>query len=120
MTNARTQAKNALAEELAGQGWFIRRKDSLVLVATVILTILQSNIIDWSSYPSGASTAVTAVIGLAGLVIVAGTRSGVTPSMIDRVGDRIPEPAPVDGYDPAADRAALAVTEEPYGRHSRG
>lgn len=97
---------DAVAEELSKQSWFVRRKDSLTLAATVVLTILQSNLIDWATYPAWASTAVSVAIGVAGIILVAGTRGAVTPSMGARLAENIPA-APA--YNPSAERARMAA-----------
>lgn len=112
----RDTTREAVSTALSEQHWFRRRKDSITLAATVVLMALQSSVIDYAAYPSWVSTIVTVIIGVAGVVVVAGTKAGITGSMVERIAAYVPENT--HSYEPDPIRESLAAEAEPYGRHA--
>lgn len=83
--------RKAVLAELNKSSWFARHKASLSIAAGLLLTVLQSGVIDVTEVPSWVSYIISAVTWIAVLFVVAGTPDAVTPSMEDRLAQRVEE-----------------------------
>lgn len=77
---------NASVEQaLAHQSWFMRRKDTLTAIAGTILQIANLGALYASNGPEWVNILIAGVIGAAQIVIHAGTKGAITPSMAGRL-----------------------------------
>ncbi|WP_293817698.1 hypothetical protein [uncultured Corynebacterium sp.] len=77
---------NASVEKaLANQSWFTRRKDTLTAIAGTILQIANLGALYASNGPEWVNILIAGVIGAAQIVIHAGTKGAITPSMAGRL-----------------------------------
>ena len=100
--------QNSVAEALAEQSWWVRRKDTLTAVAGTILQVANLLLLVSGEWPAWINAIIAAVIGAAQIVIHAGTKGAITPSMAMRL-ERAGERAHLDR--PSV--SGVAVTTEP-------
>lgn len=82
---------DAVESALARQSWFVRRKDTLTAVAGTVLQVANLAALYASDGPEWVNVVIAVVIGVAQIVVHAGTRGAITPSMAKRLavsGDR--------------------------------
>ena len=101
--------QNSVAEALAEQSWWARRKDTLTAIAGTILQVANLLILVSGGWPAWANAVIAGVIGLAQIVIHAGTKGAITPSMAMRL-ERAGERAHLDR--PSV--TGVAITGEPH------
>lgn len=77
--------QNSVAEALAEQSWWVRRKDTLTAVAGTILQVGNLVLLVSGGWPAWVNAVIAGVIGLAQIVIHAGTKGAITPSMATRL-----------------------------------
>lgn len=77
--------QNSVAEALAEQSWWARRKDTLTAVAGTILQVANLLLLVSGEWPAWVNAIIAAVIGAAQIVIHAGTKGAITPSMATRL-----------------------------------
>lgn len=77
--------QNSVAEALAEQSWWVRRKDTLTAVAGTILQVGNLLILVSGGWPAWVNAIIAGVIGAAQIVIHAGTKGAITPSMASRL-----------------------------------
>ena len=75
----------AVEQALANQSWFMRRKDTLVAIAGTILQIANLGALYASNGPEWVNILIALVIGAAQIVVHAGTKGAITPSMVRRL-----------------------------------
>lgn len=83
--------QNSVAEALAEQSWWMRRKDTLTAVAGTILQVGNLVLLVSGGWPAWVNAVIAGVIGLAQIVVHAGTKGAITPSMamrLERAGER--------------------------------
>lgn len=80
--NIYSQVVNAY---VAHQPWFVRRKDTIVVVAGLVLQVLQVLAVHAAQAPAWVSLVVAVAIGLAQAIITSGTKGAITPSMGERL-----------------------------------
>ena len=83
--------QNSVAEALAEQSWWMRRKDTLTAIAGTILQVANLLLLVSGEWPAWINAIIAAVIGLAQIVIHAGTKGAITPSMaarLEQAGER--------------------------------
>ncbi|AKN77511.1 hypothetical protein HO100_11435 [Corynebacterium ulcerans] len=83
--------RDAVAAALATQPWFMRRKDTLAAIAGWVLQVGNFATGMAVGAPMWVSFLIAAVIGIAQIIIHAGTPGAITPSM----GKRLTAVAPV-------------------------
>lgn len=76
---------SAVEQALSQQSWFVRRKDTLVAIAGTALQIANLGALYASSGPEWVNILIAVVIGAAQIIIHAGTRGAITPSMATRL-----------------------------------
>ncbi|WP_426716412.1 hypothetical protein ACEN19_00045 [Corynebacterium auriscanis] len=76
---------SAVEQALANQSWFMRRKDTLVAIAGTILQIANLGALYASNGPEWVNILIALVIGAAQIVVHAGTKGAITPSMVRRL-----------------------------------
>lgn len=83
--------QNSVAEALAEQSWWMRRKDTLTAIAGTILQVANLLLLVSGEWPAWINAIIAAVIGAAQIVIHAGTKGAITPSMaarLEQAGER--------------------------------
>lgn len=89
----------SVANALAHQPWFMRRKDTIITITTGIVWLTGVLV----PYLGGAPTWVGVVIGavgtIAGAMVNALTPGAITPSMAQRLSETVPPPLRDDGLD---------------------
>ena len=83
--------QNSVAEALAEQSWWARRKDTLTATAGTILQVANLLLLVSGGWPAWVNAVIAGVIGVAQIVIHAGTKGAITPSMaarLERAGER--------------------------------
>lgn len=88
--------QEAGAKALAEQGWFARRKNTVVAAAQVILQVLNLLAFTLTDVHWGVTLAVAVVVGVGEVIIHAATRGPVTPSGVDALSRKAAEVTPVD------------------------
>lgn len=76
--------QDAVTQALATQPWWQRRKDSITAVAGLVLQVGNLLLANAGQHPL-AHVAVAVVIGAAQILVHAGTRGAITPSMAARL-----------------------------------
>lgn len=95
----RDVTRQAASRVLSRQPWFVRRKDSLTAAAGTILQVLNLAVLVGADWPEWVNIAIAVVVGLAQIIIHAGTKAPMAPSLVDRVADEADRVAqPDDGY----------------------
>lgn len=102
--------ENAVANALAKQPWYIRRKDTITAIAGMVLQMANVLVAYTSDAPEGVSVAVAVVIGLAQAMVHAGTVGAITPSMAGRLKEAAVEAPEGEGLVDGARAAELAGT----------
>lgn len=102
--------QNSVAEALAEQSWWMRRKDTLTAVAGTILQVGNLVLLVSGGWPAWVNAVVAGVIGLAQIVIHAGTKGAITPSMAARL-EQAGERAHLDR--PSVSGVAITTEPEP-------
>lgn len=92
--------QDSVAEALARQPWYIRRKDTLTAVAGTVLQAVNLVTAFTTDMPEWANILIAVVVGLAQILIHAGTKGAITPSMAYRLEDA-GQAAHLDMPDPA-------------------
>ncbi|MFI5504453.1 hypothetical protein ACFLIN_03700 [Corynebacterium kutscheri] len=77
--------QDAVATALANQSWFARRKDSLAATAGTILQVVNLATAYMTGAPYWVTVLVAVVVGIAQIVVHAGTKGAITPSMATRL-----------------------------------
>lgn len=77
--------QDAVATALANQSWFARRKDSLTATAGTFLQVANLATAYMTGAPHWVSILVAVVVGVAQIVVHAGTKGAITPSMATRL-----------------------------------
>lgn len=77
--------QNAVAEAIAQQSWWVRRKDSLTAAAGTVLQAANLLVAWTGDLPTWANLTFAIVIGIAQIIIHAGTKGAITPSMAVRL-----------------------------------
>lgn len=77
--------QEAGAKALAGQGWFSRRKNTIVAAAQVVLQVLNLVAFTLTDVHWGVTLAVAVVVGVGEVIIHAATKGPVTPSGVERI-----------------------------------
>lgn len=105
----------AVANALAAQPWFIRRKDTLAALAGTALQLGNIAVVMTEGMPEYVGLIVAFVIGLAQVVFHAATKGAITPSMAERLEEVAPAAVKphAETYGEARDRLA-AETGGPY------
>ena len=83
--------QKSVAEALAEQSWWARRKDTLTAIAGTILQVANLLMLVSGGWPAWVNAVIAGVIGLAQIVVHAGTKGAITPSMamrLERAGER--------------------------------
>lgn len=99
--------QDSVAQALAEQPWWLRRKDSLVAIAGTVLQVANLAVLVSGDMPAWMNAIVAAVIGAAQIVVHAGTKGAITPSMAQRL-EASGEQAHLD----LVPTSGIAVTEE--------
>lgn len=97
--------KDAVAQALAEQPGYLRRKDSLTALAGTALQVGNLLVAFTADAPAWVNILIAAVIGIAQIVVHAGTKGAITPSMVQRL-----EKAGVESH---LDRVSLSSTVAP-------
>lgn len=103
--------RDVVAAALAAQPWYVRRKDTITAAAGLMLQVLNMGIFATGETPVWAAVLISSVIGLCQIVIHAGTKGAITPSMADRM-----EPFAVGRVEESVDYAygqAMAAATAP-------
>lgn len=100
----------AVSNALAHQSWFMRRKDTLVAVAGTVLQLGNLAVVFTQGFPEWVGLLVAVVVGVAQVVVHAGTKGAITPSMAARLEEAAPKPGRhrAETYLQARDRLAEA------------
>ncbi|AGG66864.1 hypothetical protein [Corynebacterium callunae] len=77
--------QSTVAQAIADQPWYMRRKDSITAVAGTVLQLANVLVASSSDLPEWANILVAVVIGAAQIAIHAGTKGAITPSMAQRL-----------------------------------
>ena len=77
--------QNSVAQALAEQSWWARRKDTLTAVAGTVLQVANLLLLVSGEWPAWVNAVIAAVIGASQIVIHAGTKGAITPSMAARL-----------------------------------
>lgn len=104
-----TKILDAVSSALAKQSWFLYRKDSITAVAGTILQIANFKNID-SYTDTWVGIAIAIVIGIAQVIVHAGTKGAITPSMAGRLQAALPT-KPVFDLDAERENLAIPVQE---------
>lgn len=80
-----TTIQDAVAEALAQQPGYARRKDSITAVAATVLQLANLAVLYTGEAPAWLSLVLAVVIGVAQTAIHAGTKGAITPSMAERL-----------------------------------
>ncbi|CAB0624353.1 hypothetical protein CIP107578_02509 [Corynebacterium diphtheriae] len=102
---ANTDIQAAVTRALESQSWWLRRKDSLTSGAGLVLhfaNLIATMLGDTNPW---VNVVVALVIGVAQLIIHAGTKGAITPSMVTRIDNAAP-PSPVFDLDKARNSLA--------------
>lgn len=100
--------QNSVAEALAEQSWWMRRKDTLTAIAGTILQVGNLLMLVSGGWPAWVNAIIAGIIGMAQIVIHAGTKGAITPSMAARL-EQAGERAHLDR--PSV--SGVAITTEP-------
>lgn len=87
-SNPRDIVQHSVAEALSEQKWYHRRKESITLVAGYLLQFGQIALLTYSDSPTWVVALIGAVIFLAQIFIIAGTKGAVTNSMVERLAEK--------------------------------
>lgn len=77
--------KDTVAQAVANQPWYIRRKDTITAVAGTILQMANVFAAYTAGMPEYVNILVAVVIGVAQIAVHAGTKGAITPSMAGRL-----------------------------------
>lgn len=77
--------KDSVAQAIAEQPGWVRRKDSLTAVAGTILQLGNLALLMTADGPAWVNIIIGALIGVAQIIIHAGTKGAITPSMAVRL-----------------------------------
>lgn len=77
--------QDSVAQAIAEQPGWVRRKDSLTAVAGTILQLGNLALLMTADGPAWANIVIGALIGVAQIIIHAGTKGAITPSMAVRL-----------------------------------
>ncbi|CAB0575842.1 hypothetical protein CIP107532_01950 [Corynebacterium diphtheriae] len=102
---ANTDIQAAVTRALESQSWWLRRKDSLTSGAGLVLHFANLIVTMLGDTNPWVNVVVAVVIGVAQLIIHAGTKGAITPSMVTRIDNAAPTP-PVFDLDQARDQLA--------------
>lgn len=80
--------QHAVAEALHEQKWYQQRKDTITQVAGFALQMAQIGLLSYHDSPVWIIVTLGIVIAIAQTAIIAGTKGPVTPSMIERLGEK--------------------------------
>ncbi|CAB0673512.1 hypothetical protein FRC0268_00275 [Corynebacterium diphtheriae] len=105
---ANTDIQTAVTRALESQSWWLRRKDSLTSGAGLVLHFANLIVTMLGDTNPWVNVILAAVIGVAQLVIHAGTKGAITPSMVKRLEAAAPV-APVFDLDEARNSLAEPV-----------
>ena len=77
--------QDSVAQALANQPWYIRRKDTLTAVAGTVLQAMNLLVLVAGESNEWVNIAIAVTIGIAQIIIHAGTKGAITPSMAERL-----------------------------------
>lgn len=77
--------QDSVAQALANQPWYIRRKDTLTAVAGTVLQAMNLLILVAGESNEWVNITIAVTIGIAQIIIHAGTKGAITPSMAKRL-----------------------------------
>lgn len=90
--------RDAVAAALVAQPWWARRKDTLVAIAGTVLQVANVAAFSGDAVPGWVAALIAVVVGVCQIIVHAGTKGAVTPSMADRLEAAAPrEDDGVDG-----------------------
>lgn len=110
--------QHSVAEALRDQPWYQRRKDTITQIAGYVLQFGNLATVYFTDAPLWVMGVVAVIIAIAQVAIIAGTKGAVTPSMIDRLGekaDEIPETTPIETV-AENERSYEEILKDRYGR----
>lgn len=77
--------QDSVAQALANQPWYIRRKDTLTAVAGTVLQAMNLLVLVAGESNEWVNITIAVTIGIAQIIIHAGTKGAITPSMAKRL-----------------------------------
>lgn len=79
--------QDAVSEYVAQQPWYVRRKDTLTVLAGMVLQVANLTTAMTTDAPAWVTLTIAAIVGVAQMFVTAGTKGAITPSMGKRIED---------------------------------